>query len=91
MSLAGLGHVAFIVKGEQGEFPEYDLKLPTFNDRVLLASVKEQLDLHKPPLRLRTVNNMPATARPGDNTLAITFKDGDRLELVADIPPADQV
>ncbi len=91
MCLADLGHVVFVVKGEQGEFPEYDLKLPTFDERVLLASVEEQLDLHRPPLRLRTVNNMPATARPGDDSLACDFKNGDRLELVADIAPGDSI
>jgi len=75
------------VKGEQGEFPEYDLTLPTFNDQVLSESVKEQLDLHRPPLRLRTVSDMPATARPDNGTLAVNFKDGDRLEVVAEIAP----
>ncbi len=91
MYLAGLGHVVFTVKGEQDEFPEYDLKLPTFNDQILLESIEKQLDLHRPPLRLRTVNSMPATARPGDKTLAVTFKDGDRLELVAEIAPGDAI
>ena len=85
MYLAGLGHVVFTVKSEQDEFPEYELKLPTVNNQVLLESVANHLDMHSPPLRPRTVDGVPVTARPGDKTLAITFKDGDRLELVAKI------
>lgn len=34
---------------------------------------------------------MPAAARYDDGSLAVTFKDGDRLELVADIAPGDAV
>lgn len=81
----------FTVKAEQDEFPTYEFEFPTSNNRVLLESLKEQLDLHKPPLRLRTVSNMPAAARDDDGSLAVTFKDGDRLQLVADIAPGDAV
>ncbi len=77
------------VRSEQGEFEHYDLELPTVNNRVLLETVEKQLELHRPPLRPRTVNNVPATARPDDKTLAVTFGNGDRLELVAEISPGD--
>ncbi|KAL3131903.1 hypothetical protein ABBQ38_007606 [Trebouxia sp. C0009 RCD-2024] len=85
----GLGHVVFKVTGEQGEFTDYAFELPTFNDQVLLKDVEKQLDLHRPPLRLRTVNNVPAAARPSNKTLAVDLKDGDRLQLVAEIAPGE--
>ena len=52
-----------------------------------MESIENHLDMHRPPLRPRTVNGVLATARPGCKTLAVTFKDGDRLELVAEIAP----
>jgi hypothetical protein len=87
--LAGPGRVGFGVTAEQDEFSDYEFELPTSNNQVLLEDIHKQLDLHKPPLRLRTVNNMPAAARPGNRTLAANFKDGDRLKLVVDIAPGD--
>lgn len=87
--LADLGRVVFGVTAEHGEFSDYEFELPTSNNQVLLEDVVKQLDLHKPPLRLKTVNNVPAAARPGNKTLAANFKDGDRLQLVAGIAPGD--
>lgn len=87
--LADLGNVVFGVRAEQGEFSDYEFELPTTNNEVLFKDVERQLDLHKPPLRLKTVNNVPAAARPGNQTSAVNFKDGDRLELVAEIAPGD--
>ena len=87
--LADLGQVVFGVTAKHGEFIAYEFELPTSNTQVLLEDVEKQLDLHTPPLRLRTVNNVPAAARPGNKTLAANFKDGDRLELVAEIAPGD--
>jgi len=84
------GNVIFGVTSEQGEFSQYDLVLPTVNNRVLLESLEKQLDLHKPPLRVKTVNNVPATARPDDKTLAVEFSNGERLELVAELAPGDK-
>ena len=87
--LADLGRVVFGVRAERGEFPDHEFVLPTTNNEVLLKDVERELALHKPPLRLRTVNHVPAAARPGNETLAVNFKDGDRLELVAEIAPGD--
>ena len=77
------------MRAEQGEFSDYEFELPTSNNQVLLEDVEKQLDLHKSPLRLKTVNNKPAAARPSNATLAVDFKDGDRLELGAEIAPGD--
>ncbi|DBA77516.1 TPA: hypothetical protein ACH3X1_009333 [Trebouxia sp. C0004] len=82
-----LGKVVFGVTVEQGEFPDFVFELPTSNNEVLLEDVEKRLAWHNPPLRLKTVNNVPATARPSNKTLVANFKDGDRLELVADIAP----
>ena len=87
--LAVLGKVVFGVTAEQGEFQNFDFELPTSNNEVLLEDVEKRLGWHNPPLRLKTVNNMPAAARPSNKTLVVNFKDGDRLELVADIAPGD--
>ena len=87
--LAVLGKVVFGVTVEQGEFPNFVFELPTSNNEVLLEDVEKRLRWHNPPLRLKTVNNVPATARPSNKTLVANFKDGDRLELVADIAPGD--
>lgn len=77
------------MNSEHGEFSQYNLVLPTVNNQVLLESVEKHLDLHKPPLRVKTVNNVPATARPEDKTLAVQFRNGQRLELVAELVPGD--
>lgn len=87
--LADLGTVFFDVRAEQGEFPEYDFRLTTTNNEVLLKDIQRELGRHDPPLTLRTVNDVPAAARPDNETLAIDFKDGDRLQLVAEIAPGD--
>ena len=87
--LAVMGKVVFGMTVEQGEFPDFEFELSTTNNEVLLEDVEKRLGWHDPPLRLKTVNNMPATARPSNKTLAANFKDGDRLELVADIAPGD--
>lgn len=87
--LAVLGKVVFGVTAEQGEFPNFDFELPTSNNEVLLEDIEKRLGWHNPPLRLKTVNNVLATARPSNKTLVANFKDGDRLELVADIAPGD--
>ena len=68
---------------------DYEFELPVPNNQVLLEDVEKQLALHKRPLRLRAVNNVPPAARPGSKTLAANFQDGDRLELVAEIAPGD--
>ncbi len=41
--------------------------MPTKNG-LLLESLEKQLDLRKPPLMVKTMNNVPATARPEDKT-----------------------
>ena len=87
--LADLGTVFFGVTAEHGEFPSFEFELSTTNNEVLVDDIKERLGWHTPPLRLKTVNNVPASARPGNKTLAANFKDGDRVELVADIAPGD--
>ena len=87
--LAVLGKVVFRVTAEQGEFPDFEFELTTSNNEVLLEDVEKRLGWHNPPLRLKTVNNVPATARPSNKTLAANFKDGDMLELMADIAPGD--
>lgn len=40
-----LGCIVLIVKAEQDEFPIYEFEFPTSNNRVLLESMKKQLDL----------------------------------------------
>lgn len=87
--LADLGKVVFAVTAEHGEFSNFEFELSTTNNEVLLEDIEKRLGWHNPPLRLKTVNNMPATARPSNKTLAANFKNGDRLELVADIAPGD--
>ncbi|DBA77038.1 TPA: hypothetical protein ACH3X1_009626 [Trebouxia sp. C0004] len=82
-----LGKVVFGVTAKQGEFPDFEFELSTTDNEVLLEDVEKRLGWHNPPLRLKTVNNVLATARPSNKTLAANFKDGDRLELVADIAP----
>lgn len=87
--LADVGHVGFRVTAENGDFPDWEFELVTSNHQVLLESVERQLDLHRPPLRLETVNNVPPSARPSNKILAANFRDGDWLELVAEIAPGD--
>ncbi len=76
---------------ELGEFSQYDLVMPTAHNRLLLESLEKQLDLHKPPLKVKTVNNVPATARPEDKTLTVEFSNGERLELVAELAPGKEM
>ena len=87
--LADLGKVVFGVTAEHSEFPNFEFELATINNEVLLEDIEKRLSWHDPPLRLKTVNNVPASARPGNKALVANFKDGDRLELVADIAPGD--
>ncbi|KAA6429824.1 MAG: hypothetical protein FRX49_00256 [Trebouxia sp. A1-2] len=82
-----LGKVVFGVTAEHSEFPNFEFELSTINNEVLLEDIEKRLSWHDPPLRLKTVNNVPASARPSNKALVANFKDGDRLELVADIAP----
>ena len=81
----------FVVQSLKDEFPTYDLKLPTVNDRVLLESVEKYLELHHPPLKLVPVNNAPATARPADKTLVVEFTQGQRLDTLAEVAPGNEL
>ena len=89
MYLAALGQVTFIVRGEHNDFSEYEFQLATEHDRVDLHSIERNLDLHEPPLRIKTVSGKPAVARPEDGSLAVDFQNGDKLELIAEINPGD--
>jgi len=79
-----------VIQSMTDEFQPYELKLPTVNNRVLLESLEKHLELHHPPLRLLTVNSLPATARPADKTLAVEFTQGQRLDTVAQILPGNE-
>ncbi len=85
------GNVTFVVTSELGEFPHFDLKMPSENNRVLLESLVKQLDSHKPPLKIKIVNNMPAIARPEDKTLMVKFSNGERLQLVAELALGEEL
>ena len=76
-----------MVKSEKGEFEEHEMRLPIYNNRILLETLEKRLGLHKPPLRMDSVNNVPAVARPADKTLAVDLQDGQRVDLVAEIAP----
>ncbi|DBB06004.1 TPA: hypothetical protein ACH3X3_009986 [Trebouxia sp. C0006] len=82
-----LGNVTFVVTSESGAFPQFDLTMPTKNNRLLLESIEKQLDLRQPPLIVKTVNNMLAMARPEDKTLMVEFSNGERLQTVAELAP----
>lgn len=75
------------MKSERGEFEQHEMRLPIYNNQILLETIEKRLDLHKPPLRVNSVNNVPAVAHPADKTLAIELQDGQRLDLVAEIAP----
>jgi hypothetical protein len=85
------GNVTFVVTSESGAFPQFDLTMPTKNNRLLLESIEKQLDLRQPPLIVKTVNNVPATARPEDKTLMVEFSNGERLQTVAELAPGKGV
>jgi len=74
-----------VVKSERGDFEQYEMRLPIHNNRILLETIKKRLDLHKSPLKIDSVNNAPAVARPADRSLACDLRDGQRLDLVAEI------
>lgn len=74
-----------MVKSDKGEFEEHEMRLPIHNNRILLETIEKRLDLHKPPLRINSVNNVPAVARPADKTLAFDLHDGQQLDLVAEV------
>ncbi len=76
-----------MVRSEKGEFEQHEMRLPIYNNRILLETIEKRLDLHKPPLRINSVNNVPAVAHPADKTLAVELRDGQRLDLVAEIAP----
>ena len=76
-----------MVKSEKGEFEQYEMCLPTHNNCIVLETLEKRLGLHKPPLRMDSVNNVPAVARPADKTLAIDLQDGQRIDWVAEIAP----
>ncbi len=76
---------------ESGAFPQFDLTMPTKNNRLLLESLEKQLDLRKPPPMVKSVNNVPATARPEDKTLMVEFSNGERLQMVAELAPGKEV
>lgn len=80
--------MVFVVKSQ---YDEYELPLKTWNDRVLLETVEKHLEMHKPPLRPKSVNNMPITLRHDDRTLAVDIHDGQRLELEAEILPGNTI
>ena len=63
------------------------MRLPIYNNKILLETIEKRLDLHKPPLRVNSVNNVPAIAHPADKTLAVELQDGQQLDLVAEIAP----
>jgi len=81
----------FVVQSLKDEFQTYDLKLPTVNDRILLESLEKHLELHHPPLKLVSVNNAPATARPADKTLAVDFTQEQRFDTLAEIAPGNEL
>jgi len=56
-----------------------------------LESLEKQLDLHKPPLMIKTVNNVPAIAWPEDKTLMVKFSSGERLQLVAELALGEEM
>ncbi len=56
-----------------------------------MESLEKQLDSHKPPLKIKTVNNMPAIARPEDKTLMVKFSNGERLQLVAELALGEEM
>lgn len=85
------GNVTFVVTSESGAFPQFDLTMPTKNNRLLLESLEKQLDLRKPPPMVKSVNNVPATARPEDKTLMVEFSNGERLQMVAELAPGKEV
>lgn len=81
------GEVIFVVKSKRGEFGDFEMCLPIHNNRILLETVEKRLGLHKPPLRMDSVNSVPAVARPADKTLAVDLQDGQRVYLMAEIAP----
>lgn len=81
----------FVVQSLKDDFPTYDLKLPTVNDRILLECVEKHFELHHPPLKLVCVDNAPATARPADKTLAVECTQGQRLDTPAEIAPGNEL
>lgn len=82
-----LGKVVFGVTAEHGDFKILSLSFPHATIKSFWRPLRNGLGWHKPPLRLKTVNNVTAIARPGNMILAVDFQDGDRLEAVADIAP----
>ena len=76
-----------MVKSEQGDFEEYEMCLPIYSNCILLETIEKRLGLHKPPLRMNSVNNVPAVAQPADKTLAFDLQDGQRIDLAAEIAP----
>ncbi len=64
--------------------------MPSENNRVL-ESLEKQLDSHKPPLKIKTVNSMIAIARPEDKTLMGKFSYGERLQLVAELALGEEM
>lgn len=71
----------------KSNYDEYELTLKTWNDRILMETLEKHLEMHKPPLRPKTVNNVPVTLRHDDKTLAVDLYNGQRLELEADVLP----
>lgn len=83
---AAAGTVVFVVKSE---CDEYELPLKITDEGILLENVEKNLEMHKPPLRPRSINSMPISLRR-DKTLAIDLYDGQRLEMEAEILPGLQ-
>ena len=82
------GHVVFVIKSQ---YDDYELPLKTWNNRILLETLKEQLEMHKPPLRPKTVNNVPISVRHDDKTLQVDLHSGQRLEVGAEVLPGRTV
>lgn len=76
--------MVFVIKSQ---YDEYELPLKTWNSRILLETLKEQLEMHKPPLRPKSVNNVPISVRHDDKTLQVQLHNGQRLEVEAEILP----
>lgn len=78
------GHVIFVIKSQ---YDEYELPLKTWNNRILLETLKEQLEMHKPPLRPKSINNVPISVRHDDRTLQVRLHNGQRLDVEAELLP----
>lgn len=78
------GHVIFVIKSQ---YDEFELPLKTWKNRILLESLQKQLEMHKPPLRPKSINNVPISVRHNDRTLQVKLHNGQRLEVEAEPLP----